>query len=430
MGKPKSSLPNLRHLAATVAVIHRGSISAAARAIHLTQPAVTQAVSGLELAVGGRLFERNARGVVVTALGRRSGLRLERALEHVSIGLIEAGAGAGSRATLARHVTATQLLAVAEVVEADGIGPAARAAGTTRATLHRPVRELESVLGVSLLEPTSHGIRPTRAAARLARRTRLAESEWQQARAEWAAEAGHEQGKTVIGAMPFARSTILPTAILALAQQYPSHQIEILDGPYESLLDGLRHGHIDWLVGALRPVAANDVVQTPLFEDALAIVARFHHPLVRRSHVSRDDLRQEAWVVPRPASPLRLRHDELIGLSEQAAPIECNSLEAARALLLASNRLMWSSIHQVRHELDAGLLGTIRHPFGRLTRTIGLTHRRDWDPTPTQAVLLNFLRMESGSIDQEVTTGETSNPSRRRNARGATPVPRVKKREK
>ncbi len=431
MNRDASFLPNLRHLAATVAVLHRGSVSAAARAIHLTQPAVTQAVANIEAELGGCVFDRSAFGVSATPAGRRAGLRLERALEHVSTGLTEAGASraeGGSRAEY--RVTATQLKAVAEVAAAGGIASAARGLGTTRATLHRPVRELESTLGVALLEATSHGVRPTRAAQRLARRVHLAASEWLQARAEMTAESGVERGATVIGAMPLARSVIVPAAVLAFVALYPSHRIGVLDGPYESMLEALRHGRADWLVGALRTVIPEDVEQQPLFDDPLAVVARVGHAFVGRAHVSAQALRSQAWVAPRPHSPLRRRFDALIGVNAAAAPIECNSLVAARSILLASDRLMIASTHQVRHELDAGLMALINHPFGRLTRSIGITRRRDWEPTAAQKVLLALLMEEAHKAAQSAVDGEVSSPSRRRNVRGETPVARVKKREK
>jgi DNA-binding transcriptional LysR family regulator len=432
MKKPQSELPNVRHLAAAIAVLQQRSISAAARTVHLTQPAVTQAMNTLEQSVGGRLFDRSPQGVRPTDIGQRTGVRLERALEHVSIGLLEAGASSTSTelAALARSVTATQLRAVSEVVAAGGIAAAARTAGTTRATLHRPLRQLEGLLGIPLLEATSHGIRPTRAAGRLARRVRLAESEWQQACAEMAAASGDEKGATVIGAMPLARSVIVPATVLAFAQQFPRHRVEVLDGPYESMLEALRDGRADWLIGALREVVTADVVQEALFDDPLAIIARAQHPLAIGQEISAADLSAQSWVAPRSGSPLRRRFDQLIGARGAVEPIECNSLMAARSILLASDRLMLSSTHQVRHELNTGVLAVVHHPFGRLTRTIGITRRRDWDPTPTQRVMLDLLVMESRRVAQESLDADGSNPSRLRTSRGARPVPRVTKREK
>ena len=47
MKKTPSDLPNVRHLTAAIAVLQQRSISAAARSVHLTQPAVTQAMNAL-----------------------------------------------------------------------------------------------------------------------------------------------------------------------------------------------------------------------------------------------------------------------------------------------------------------------------------------------------------------------------------------------
>lgn len=57
-------------LVALVAVADHGGIHAAARALHLTQPAVTRALRDLETEVGTPLLQRQSRGVVLTAEGQ------------------------------------------------------------------------------------------------------------------------------------------------------------------------------------------------------------------------------------------------------------------------------------------------------------------------------------------------------------------------
>jgi len=61
----------LRHLRYFVAVVEEGQISAAARRLHLAQPALTQAIQALEQAVGVRLLDRHPRGVTATDAGAR-----------------------------------------------------------------------------------------------------------------------------------------------------------------------------------------------------------------------------------------------------------------------------------------------------------------------------------------------------------------------
>jgi DNA-binding transcriptional LysR family regulator len=393
-------IPNLRHLSVFCAVARLGSVSAAARAAHLSQPAVTQAVGSLEEDFGSALFVRTMYGMELTPAGRLCATRVSSALARVEAAIGAAAPQARGGAGVGHGITARQLQALAAAVDAGGFGPAARLVGMTRATIQRAARELEERLGVPLFEATSHGLRPTREALRLALQVQLAVAELAQARAEVSATAGADTGQTVIGAMPLGRSFMVPEAVLRFAERRPQHRVSILDGPYENLLDALRRGRADVLVGALREQIPPDVVQEPLFDDPLAIIVRRDHPLAKLSGGGRrappaEALVRFAWIAPRAGSPLRRHFERLFSgatAPPPAAAIECNSLIAARTLLLRSDRAMLLSAQQAHHELAAGELVALPHPAGRVVRAIGLTLRRDWQPTAAQAELLDMLR--------------------------------------
>lgn len=390
--------PNLRHLVLFDQVVRRGTISAAARAAHLSQPAVTQAVSHIEAALGGRLMRRSYSGLVLTGAGAAAAARIDRALQMLREALFAARprTTSGAPEDVLNGITTTQLNALIAVVEAGAFARAARRAGRARTAVHRAARQLEKCLGTELFESTSFGVRPTREAERLALRVRLAFAEIAQGQAEVAAAQGTGSGATTIGAMPLARSVLLARAVLEFAESRPEHLLRILDGPYETMLEALRRGGADVLVGALRdPVPYEDILQEHLFDDPLAIVVGAGHPLAGGGAPTLAALARFPWIAPRPNSPLRRHFDNLIGRIERrraVAPIECNSLVAARSMLLASNRVMLLSEHQIHHELESGQLVPLPHPLGAVTRAIGLTVRRDWQPTEVQAQLVDGLR--------------------------------------
>jgi len=247
------TLPNLRHLVLFDEVVRRGSVSATARAAHLSQPAVTQAVSHIESALGARLMERSYSGLALTGAGHPAAARIERALQMLREALLAARTrSGGAPEDVLSGITSTQLNALIAVVESGAFARAARRAGRARAAVHRAARQLEKSLGTELFEVTSFGVRPTREAEKLALRTRLAFAEIAQGQAEVAAAEGTGSGSTTIGAMPLARSVLVARAVLEFAQTRPEHGISILDGPYESMLGALRRGGADVLVGALR----------------------------------------------------------------------------------------------------------------------------------------------------------------------------------
>lgn len=61
---------DLRHLTTLCAVIDRGSFSAAAEALGISQPAVSSQIRSLEERLGERLLDRSGRGIRVTEAGR------------------------------------------------------------------------------------------------------------------------------------------------------------------------------------------------------------------------------------------------------------------------------------------------------------------------------------------------------------------------
>jgi len=401
---------NLRHLHIFREVARLGSVSAAARSVHISQPAVTQAIAGLERFFGSPLLLRRSTGVSLTSAGEICLARIERSMSQLREAVSGTTRGAGlERVSVERLVRSRQLEALGAVVEHGNFSIAARARRVSQPSIHRSARELERLLGVPLFEKTSFGITPTREAQDLARRTRLAFAEIEQARAEVHALNGGESGRTVVSALPLARSYLLPAALLEFTHKHPRHGVAIIDGTYESLLAGLRSGESDILIGALRdPAPTGEVLQEHLFDDPLAIVVRAKHPLAQRPHVTAAELGQFQWIAPRAGSPLRIHFDALrasTGLELPSPPLECNSMGAARAFLLESDRIMLLSAHQIHYEILAGLLVALPHPSGNVVRPIGLTLRRNWRPTSTQQTLLEILRVSARTAAQAKRAG-------------------------
>jgi DNA-binding transcriptional LysR family regulator len=60
----------LKQLRDVLAIVERGSLNAAARQLHVAQPALTRSIRELERELGVPLFARQARGMVLTPMGR------------------------------------------------------------------------------------------------------------------------------------------------------------------------------------------------------------------------------------------------------------------------------------------------------------------------------------------------------------------------
>lgn len=400
-------VPNIRHLRAFLAVAESNSISAASRKVFISQPAITQAVAKMERGLGVPLFDRRAEGVFLTEAGALFHDRVERMLRHLQVGVAEAMRASGRRTAkslqnLDQMLTGVQLRALIAISEAANFSLAARAVGISQPSLHRAARDLEHLAGVPLFEKAHRGTVLTRPGEILAMQGRLALVEYEQGLDELAEWRGEDAGGVVIGSMPLSRTFLLPTAINMLTRERPDARVEVIDGPYEDLLSGLRRGDLDLLVGALRdPLPIGDVVQEPLFSDPLAIVGRAGHPLAGKKPPSVADLARCPWVVPRKGTPTRTHFEALFadaGLDVPTALVETGSLILIRSLLEASDRLTIVSLHQIRHEMRWGMLAPLALEVPGTTRPIGLTVRKDWRPTGAQARFLTLLREASAVI--------------------------------
>src|SRR5262249_34347875 len=100
----------LRTLECLVALVDHGSVTAAAAALHMSQPALSHQIAALEKELGAPVAERLWRGVRVTAAGRASAeearLALRAAEEAIKVGR-RAGAGAAGRLRIACAETIT-----------------------------------------------------------------------------------------------------------------------------------------------------------------------------------------------------------------------------------------------------------------------------------------------------------------------------------
>ena len=379
---------NLRHLRLLVAVGDTASLTKAADRLFVSQPAVTQAIRKLEDEAGGPLFDRTPAGLFATPRGAILIARLKRAFALLDPALTDVSP------RLRLTATTTQLRALAAVRETENFTLAARKLGVAQPTVHRAVSQLEKEAGRQLFERTSYGVVATRQTRHLVQALMLAFTELAQAQADLDELDGGGSGRVVIGALPLARSVLLPKALTRFRTLRPREPIKVIDGLYGELLAGLRRGDIDVIVGALRdPAPIGDIVQERLFDDRLTVLAGNHHPLVECGNVSRSVLKGCAWVVPRQGAPSRGQFDDFFaatGAPEQI--IEAGSILFMREILANSDHLGCISRAQAQAEVANGLVSEIAVDAQWPRRPIGLTYRASWVPTQVQKDAISQIR--------------------------------------
>lgn len=369
---------NIRQLRSFCAVCQLGSVVAASRQVNLSQPAVTQGIHRLEEQLNLTLFVRETSGMKPTSSALVLLPRVSAALNHIS----------------SNKVTSAQARALIEVSRRGSFSEASVSIGLASATLHRAVSDLETALSRKLITRRGRGIELTKHGRLIARNFRLAEAELLAGLEELKTEKGQQEGSISVGAMPLCRARLLPAAIVSFQATAPDVSISIAEGSYIELIDPLRDGELDFLVGALRdPALLPDVKQTPLFTDKPVIVARRGHPLAQSNTLPWiEELARFPWVIPAKGVPLRDLWETLFEKHElPAVPVECGSVIAIRQILMSTDYLTILSRDQIKVELEAGWLAVIGETPPGLSRTIGIYTRNDWRPTEIQQAFIDQL---------------------------------------
>ena len=380
---------NLRHLRALSAVAARGSLSRAAEAVGLSQPALTQGLGKLERQLEVVLFDRRPEGVAPTPAGTALAERADRAFGYLAAA---ARPGRGARGFTRPEwlMTATQLDAFLHFGDAQSFVGAAGASGASQPAIHRAVRDLEQICAVTLVERRGRGVMLPPAGRAMARGVRLAEREIAAGIAEARGD-GADVDRIAIGAMPLCRALLLPHALAGFLRKSPGTVIDVVEGSWRELIEPLLDGVIDLTIGALRDDPPPGVEQVPLFTDRLAIFGRAGHPLAGQA-VTLAQLGAQQWIVGPAGTPLRGHWEGLFagGVLPQV-PVGWGSVMVIRGMLAQSDLLTLLSPDQIALEVEAGMLVRIGPEIGHAARTIGLTTRTNWRPTPRQRQLVELI---------------------------------------
>jgi LysR family transcriptional regulator, regulator for genes of the gallate degradation pathway len=377
---------NLRHLRALVSVQDTGSITAGSRLACLSQSALTQGIAKIERQLERPLFERQIYGITLTSPGEVVLQRVRALFEHLSDVTTATGRDVDQ---FSRSINMTHVRALIALSETRSFAAAAHTANLSQTSVHRAIGDLERILGRALADRRGRGTELTFAGRRVARSFRLVGREL---RAMLADINENECSTIAIGALPIARSVIVPTAIARMIEEQGRTHFTVVEGDWQDLVEQLHDGVIDMIIGSASADLGDNLVRTPMVDDSLVIICGSQHPLAATPSPSLEVLARYPWIIGPPQSPGRLQWEKLFEQSRRPeAPVECGSIMVVINLLAQSQLLALVSPAQVQLPLQAKRLAQIGDFIPGSTRSIDIVTRKDWRPTADEHLFTKFI---------------------------------------
>lgn len=392
---------SLRQARSFLAVARNLNVTRGAKTINRSQTSVTKSIHELERKLGVTLFDRASRGVSLTTFGdalfrraEEAATTFEKASKLLPGTADHASTGISRLANM--DISDRWLDAFLATAAGQSVGAAAAQLAITPSGISTSLRKLESSLGTNLFERTPGALIPTSLGNALAAHIKLARRQLRHALDEIAALQGVEQGQVTVGTLPFARTMIVPTAIIRMLETHPNINVATVEGSYDDQVAALRCGDIDFMVGALRQTTdAQELQQEVLLEDCLSLIVRSGHPLTGITDITNEDLAKCQWVLPKKGTPTRALFERAIdaaGLSMPEHVAETSSLVMLRGLLLSSDRVTVLSRHQIFYEESCGLLAALPYSLAHTTRPIGITQRVRTSLSPAADLMIAEIR--------------------------------------
>lgn len=149
-------------------------------------------------------------------------------------------------------------------------GKAANSCFVTQSTLSAGLRELESLLGVVLVERTRRVVRFTPLGAKIAEKALRVLREAEELTDMARAEGKPLHGELRLGVIPTIAPFLLPAMLPRLRDQWPNLKLFLREETSQAACDALHRGQLDCVLLAL-PFGCGDVDRAPLFDDRLYV---------------------------------------------------------------------------------------------------------------------------------------------------------------
>src|SRR3954471_16416863 len=149
-------------------------------------------------------------------------------------------------------------------------GRAAEACYVTQSTLSAGLRELETLLGVMLVERTRRVVRFTALGQRIADKALRVLREADELAEMARAEGQPLHGELRMGVIPTIAPFLLPAMLPRLRREWPKLKLYLREEPSQAACEALQRGQLDCVLLAL-PYACGDVDSAALFDDPLFV---------------------------------------------------------------------------------------------------------------------------------------------------------------
>jgi DNA-binding transcriptional LysR family regulator len=182
------------------------------------------------------------------------------------------------------------------IADQGGFQRGAEALHITQAALSRRLQNLESFLGVKLVERTTRSVALTQLGRDFLPRARRLLDDLGSALVEIRETGKSMRGDVTIACIQTVGVTFLPAVVQRYAALYPDNRIRILDNPSAEVTMAILRREAEFGIN-MQGTTHPELVSVPLMKDRFVLVCRDDHPLARKKSVAWKELEPHSLIL-------------------------------------------------------------------------------------------------------------------------------------
>ena len=282
------------------------------------------------------------------------------------------------------------------IAQLRSVGAAADALAISQPALSKTLRELEDALGVKLFLRDKKGMMLTRFGEVFLQHAATSMASLRQG-IDSIKLAGTTGGLAVaVGILPNVAASVMPKVVHLFKQKAANTNVRIVMGSNSHLLDQLRLGELDLVLGRLaQPEYMIGLAFEQLYFESLVLAVRSGHPLLETTRFRLKTISDYPWMLPHYGTIIRMEAERYLlaqGISLSRDIVETTSIGFGRSYLLCSDSIWFTPRGAAEPDIADGSIALLPLATGSMEGPVGITMRADTVPASSAAMMIQSIR--------------------------------------
>ncbi|RRZ91055.1 LysR family transcriptional regulator [Erwinia sp. 198] len=298
------------------------------------------------------------------------------------------------------NYTLRQLRVFVAVAQQRSFSHAGQMIGLSQSAVSHSVKELESEMGIRLLDRTTREVMLTEAGVQLASRLERLLEELNTTLLDVRSYGQQRSGTVRIAASQTISAHLMPQCLAASQLHFPEIKIMLRDRPQQWVLQSIRNAEVDFGI-VIGPLQVEDLEDEAILEEPFLLLCRQDDPLAAEKKISWQMLNRRLLVLQDYSSGSRVLIDEALRQQQVKVDIVQEIGHPATLYPMVEAGIGISILPALALPLPQGRPLLVRRITPEINRSIMLVRRKNRSLSPAAEAIWQEVRQQAALLTQQ-----------------------------